>query len=93
VPIEHPAHMPAQVGAHALLHRPVDAHAPSHRLHQVAGDGAQGGVAEDLDGVVVDAGGVGESQLIFTGALKPRRGDVSALPLICAASNVVALPL
>jgi hypothetical protein len=40
----------AEVGAGAFFHRPIDGDAAVHRFDQVAGDGAQGGVAEDLDG-------------------------------------------
>ena len=53
------------VGADAFFHCPVDGDAAVHRFDEVAGDGAEGGVAEDLDGAVIDAEGVVEGELVF----------------------------
>jgi hypothetical protein len=58
----------AQVGADAFLDGPVVGHVAVQGYDQVAGDGAQGVVAEDLDGAVVDAQGVVEGELVFAEA-------------------------
>ena len=54
----------ADQDAHVLSQGPVDGDVAANRLDELAGDVAQGLVAEDLDGAVVDAEGVLERQLV-----------------------------
>ncbi len=57
-------HDEAQLRAGALAGGPVDGHVAANRLDQLAGDGAELVVAEDLDGALVLREGVVERDLV-----------------------------